>query len=84
MSTRSTGKERKQAGERRGSLFSRVSATILASVMPSMASALSEGDPAPRFSFAGSDGKTYTLDQLLEDGKQAVVLAFFPKAFTPG
>lgn len=40
------------------------------------------GDPAPAFSLAGSDGKTYSLDQF--KGKQAVVIAWFPKAFTGG
>jgi peroxiredoxin Q/BCP len=44
---------------------------------------LSVGDPAPPFSLQGSDGNTYTLEGLLEE-KQGVVLAFFPKAFTPG
>jgi len=76
--------ERDRATERRGSLFSRVTATIVASLVPSAAGALDEGDAAPAFSFAGSDGKNYTLEQLLDDGRQAVVLAFFPKAFTPG
>jgi peroxiredoxin Q/BCP len=40
------------------------------------------GDPAPSFSLQGSDGKTYSLDQF--KGKSAVVLAWFPKAFTGG
>ncbi len=43
---------------------------------------LKVGDRAPAFSLAGSDGKTYTLDQF--KGKQAVVIAWFPKAFTGG
>jgi len=43
---------------------------------------LKVGDPAPAFSLAGSDGKTYTLDQF--KGKQAIVIAWFPKAFTGG
>ena len=37
---------------------------------------------APNFTLPGSDGKTYTLSSYR--GKQAVVLAWFPKAFTPG
>ena len=37
---------------------------------------------APDFSLPGSDGKTYKLSDYR--GKQAVVLAWFPKAFTPG
>jgi peroxiredoxin Q/BCP len=40
------------------------------------------GDPAPSFSLPGSDGKTYTLADF--KGKSAVVLAWFPKAFTGG
>ena len=40
------------------------------------------GAPAPDFSLTGSDGKVYTLDQF--HGERAVVLAWFPKAFTPG
>ena len=49
---------------------------------PEEAAGLKPGDPAPGFSMAGSDGKTYTLDQF--KGKQAVVIAWFPKAFTGG
>jgi len=43
---------------------------------------LEVGDPAPRFSLQGSDGKTHSLAELA--GKQGVVLAWFPKAFTSG
>jgi peroxiredoxin Q/BCP len=43
---------------------------------------LKPGDPAPAFSLQGSDGKTYTLEQF--KGKSAVVIAWFPKAFTGG
>ena len=39
------------------------------------------GDVAPPFSLAGSDGKTHKLSDY--KGK-AVVLAWFPKAFTGG
>ena len=46
------------------------------------ASELLPGDPAPEFSLAGSDGKTHKLSDF--KGKQAVVLAWFPKAFTGG
>ena len=48
------------------------------------ATTLSVGDRAPEFEFQGSDGKTYTLQGLLSGGKRGIVLAFFPKAFTPG
>lgn len=43
---------------------------------------LKVGDKAPAFSLTGSDGKTYSLDQF--KGKKAVVLNWFPKAFTGG
>jgi peroxiredoxin Q/BCP len=40
------------------------------------------GDPAPDFSLMGSDGRIHTLSEYR--GRKAVVLAWFPKAFTPG
>jgi len=43
---------------------------------------LEKGDPAPAFRLPGSDGKTYSLDDF--KGKKAVVVAWFPKAFTGG
>jgi peroxiredoxin Q/BCP len=43
---------------------------------------LKVGDPAPDFSLPASDGKTYKLSDF--KGKQAVVIAWFPKAFTGG
>lgn len=43
---------------------------------------LKVGDVAPAFSAPGSDGKTHTLAE--SSGKRAVVLAWFPKAFTGG
>jgi peroxiredoxin Q/BCP len=43
---------------------------------------LKPGDIAPPFSLVGSDGKSYALAAF--KGKQAVVLAWFPKAFTGG
>jgi peroxiredoxin Q/BCP len=43
---------------------------------------LKVGDRAPAFSLAGSDGKTHSLAEFA--GKKAVVLAWFPKAFTGG
>jgi hypothetical protein len=50
----------------------------VASVTPS----LGRGDKAPEFSLEGSDGKTHTLAD--HAGKDAVVVAWFPKAFTGG
>jgi peroxiredoxin Q/BCP len=43
---------------------------------------LKVGDVAPAFKLQGSDGKTYSLADY--KGKSAVVLAWFPKAFTQG
>ncbi len=40
------------------------------------------GDAAPDFSLQGSDGQTHKLSDY--KGKKAVVLAWFPKAFTGG
>jgi peroxiredoxin Q/BCP len=48
-----------------------------------LASAAPEvGDPAPDFSLMGSDGRLHSLSEYR--GRKAVVLAWFPKAFTPG
>jgi hypothetical protein len=49
---------------------------------PTQAAALAPGDPAPPFVLKGSDGLTYRLADYR--GKQAVVLAWFAKAFTGG
>lgn len=43
---------------------------------------LKVGDMAPDFSLQGTDGKTYRLSDF--KGKQAIVLAWFPKAYTQG
>jgi len=43
---------------------------------------LARGDVAPAFSLQGSDGKTHSLAD--DAGKNAVVIAWFPKAFTGG
>ena len=40
------------------------------------------GDEAPEFELAGTDGKTHRLAD--HRGWRAVVLAWFPKAYTPG
>lgn len=49
---------------------------------PALATELQVGDLAPAFELPGSDGKTYRLSDYR--GKQAVVLAWYPKAFTGG
>jgi peroxiredoxin Q/BCP len=43
---------------------------------------LQVGDPAPDFQLQGTDGKTYKLSDY--KGKQAVVVAWYPKAMTAG
>jgi peroxiredoxin len=40
------------------------------------------GDVAPDFTAKDTDGKSLTLSQMVKDG--AVIVAFFPKAFTGG
>ncbi len=54
----------------------------LALALPTLAAELKVGDPAPDFTLAASDGNTYSLADF--KGKQAVVLAWFPRAFTSG
>jgi peroxiredoxin Q/BCP len=49
---------------------------------PAAAADLKVGDKAPDFTLQASDGKTYRLTEFA--GKEAVVLAWFPKAFTQG
>ncbi|MCK9509025.1 MAG: peroxiredoxin [Pigmentiphaga sp.] len=51
-------------------------------LMAASAQALEVGDMAPDFALPGTDGKTYRLSDYR--GKQAVVLAWFPKAHTLG
>ncbi len=56
-------------------------AVMLATGASARAAELQGGDPAPDFSLAASDGKTYRLSGLKG---RTVVLAWFPKAFTSG
>jgi peroxiredoxin Q/BCP len=49
---------------------------------PVAARDLTVGDLAPPFTLKGSDGETYSLDQFR--GERALVIAWFPKAFTGG
>ena len=59
-----------------------LAAPLLASTALAGSAKPKVGDKAPDFSLTGSDGKTYTLKQYA--GKKAVVVAWFPKAFTGG
>ena len=43
---------------------------------------LKVGDDVPNFELVGSDGKTHKLADF--KGKRAVVIAWYPKAFTGG
>ncbi|WP_150302852.1 peroxiredoxin [Pseudomonas saliphila] len=52
------------------------------SLAAATASALEVGDMAPDFELPGADGETYRLADYR--GEQAVVLAWFPRAFTSG
>jgi peroxiredoxin Q/BCP len=62
-----------------GAALSLVTSSVMAQAP---AVELQPGDTAPAFSLPGSDGKTHTLAE--HKGKRAVVLAWFPKAFTGG
>ncbi len=50
--------------------------------VPAAAADLKVGDKAPDFDLQATDGKTYRLAEFA--GKESVVLAWFPKAFTQG
>src|SRR3954449_813964 len=54
----------------------------LASAAMAQTADLKVGDQAPNFKLQATDGKTYQLTDF--KGKEAVVLAWFPKAFTQG
>ena len=66
----------------RASVLSTLCAIGLALAAPAWAQELKVGDQAPNFKLQASDGKTYQLSDF--KGKQAVVLAWFPAAFTRG
>ncbi|GHB56063.1 peroxiredoxin [Psychrosphaera saromensis] len=57
--------------------------TITLLLLSNLAAAeLSVGDQAPDFKLQASDGKTYQLSDF--KGQKAIVLAWFPRAFTNG
>jgi peroxiredoxin Q/BCP len=60
----------------------RTALALLSIPFAASAADLTIGAEAPPFSLPGSDGKTHALTD--HAGKRAVVLAWFPKAFTPG
>src|SRR5215210_9070449 len=49
---------------------------------PAVPTVVKVGDTAPDFTLQGTDGKSHKLSEYR--GKKAVVLAWFPKAFTSG
>jgi peroxiredoxin Q/BCP len=56
--------------------------TCLAPIALAAAADVAVGAKAPPFELQGTDGQLYSLSQFA--GKRGVVLAWFPKAFTPG
>ena len=68
-------------------VFGVIAALALAPALPvsaqdSKPAELKAGDPAPEFELPGSDGKSYKLSDYKD--KQAVVVAWYPRAFTGG
>ena len=63
-------------------MFAVLFCALVASVHVGLAAELKEGDAAPDFELQGTDGNTYKLSDLTS--KQAVVIAWFPKAKTGG
>jgi peroxiredoxin Q/BCP len=61
-------------------LFTALGLLLAPAAVP--AAELRPGDAAPPFALPGSDGRTYRLSDYA--GRQVVVLAWFPKAFTSG
>lgn len=57
-------------------------AAVATALAQAPAGGLQPGDVAPAFSLPGTDGAIHTLADF--KGKKAVVLAWFPKAFTGG
>jgi hypothetical protein len=55
---------------------------LLMSVSSALAAEPQVGEEAPAFRFVDGEGKEYTLDDFKD--KDGVVVAWFPKAFTPG
>ena len=62
--------------------LSKIFALASSLVISASVFALEVGDQAPDFELQATDGKTYTLSQFHD--KEAVVIAWYPKAFTSG
>lgn len=62
-------------------VVSGVALAVMSSAQPANA-AIGVGDAPPDVKLPGSDGKTYNLVDF--KGKQAVVIAWYPRAFTGG
>lgn len=60
----------------------RILVVALILCLPVWAAPVKQGSKAPAFTLAASDGKTYSLGDF--KNRSWVVLAWFPKAFTPG
>lgn len=59
-----------------------LAAALVVGVMAQAPAELKVGDMAPDFALQGTDGKMHRLSEYR--GKQAVVVAWFPRAFTQG
>jgi len=67
---------------RRRTWLGAIAALLLMTLAPVQAAELAVGQPAPDFELQGSDGNRYQLSDYV--GERAVVLAWFPRAFTSG
>ncbi len=67
------------SSSRAGSLLALVVFACAAATASAQPRLLQPGDPAPAFTLAASDGKTYSLSDFL--GVRPLVIAWFPKAF---
>jgi peroxiredoxin Q/BCP len=72
----------RSASMRTVTLFCSVVFALAWAIHPAAAAELKVGDKAPDFELKGSDGKLHHLGDFKD--KQAVVVAWFPKAFTGG
>jgi thioredoxin-dependent peroxiredoxin len=59
-----------------------IAIALITAILPASVFGLEVGDVAPDFTLQATDGKTYTLSDF--KGEKAVVIAWFPKAYTKG